>query len=76
MSNGMLMMLKSFGLDPKMFEQIGAVVTQLANDIKTIKEQNTQILLALSQIKDQGIEVDENGKIKFFTSGAINGGRS
>lgn len=47
MSTGLLMMLKSLGIDPKMLEGVAKAVQSAAHDLKTIREQNEEILLRL-----------------------------
>jgi hypothetical protein len=46
-NTGMLMMLKSLGIDPKILEQVATAVNQVAADLKTIKEQNAEIIYLL-----------------------------
>jgi hypothetical protein len=53
MSNsGMAMMLKSFGLDPKMFEQVGAAVKTVVETMQAIKKQNEEIISRLDELKN------------------------
>jgi hypothetical protein len=49
-ATGMMMMLKSLGIDPKMLEQVATAVSQAANDLKTIKEQNVEIIRLLKNL--------------------------
>jgi uncharacterized protein YoxC len=44
MSTGLVMMLKSLGIDPKMLESVAMAVQSAAGDLKAIKEQQKQIL--------------------------------
>jgi hypothetical protein len=47
MSTGLMMMLKSLGLDPKMMEKVANAVQSAAQDLHDIKEQNAEILRRL-----------------------------
>jgi hypothetical protein len=50
MSTGLVMMLKSLGIDPKMLESVAMAVQSAANDLKAIKEQQALILETQKEI--------------------------
>lgn len=47
--DGIGMMLKSFGVDPKMFEQVGKAIKTVVETLGAIKKQNDEILALLRQ---------------------------
>lgn len=57
MSTGLIMMLKSLGIDPKMLEGVARAVQSAAADLKTIKEQQEIILQRLEELKNSRINV-------------------
>ena len=51
MSTGLMMMLKSLGIDPKMLEGVAQAVQSAAADLKRIRLQNEEILARLDALE-------------------------
>jgi len=76
-NTGLSMMLKSLGVDPKMLEQVATAVGQAANDLKTIKEQNTEIIRLLrGEVENSLVRVNGNDTGRESEAGRVEGERS